>query len=191
MNISTILQNKKMAGLAVTGITLGSGLLIGFSWGRYGNIAIPYLAAEDKLIKNALREPSISNTQRVSQHVKESKSDYYHMIKNLDHLSRPVIPVEVLGESYNVVIGTKANHLVHTDDLNLQHKICKEKLLADQSKSNSDGIKTIDFMKIISDIKRENPHWTDTTWKQYFAKQIEKKGLPEPDRNYIYSRSSR
>jgi hypothetical protein len=175
-----------MAGLAVTGITLGLGLSIGFSVGRYGNVTIPYLGAEDKLVKNALREPSTFHTKKVSDIIEDSKSDYYHIIKNLDHLSRPVIPVEVLGESYNVVIGTKANHLVHTDDLNLQHKVAKKKLLEDQDKSNSDSIRRLDFKKMISDIKRDNPYWTDATWRQYFAKQLEAKGLPDPDRNYKY-----
>jgi len=169
-----ILKNKSMSLALIIGASLVTGATVGYSAGRYGNITIPYFSADSKLVNNALREPSHLNTQVVIDRIRKDPTDYYHIIKRLDHFSRPAVPLIVGNENYVVVLGSKTNHLVHAADYNALKTACWEKMAADFKCDSLTRHASIDFrdvQKIAANLKWKP--WATKSWQQSFVKKLQ------------------
>ena len=151
------------------------GGIVGYLLGRLRTIPVSLPQWSEALTSNWTG----AHTKNVHRFIDAEPDDYDHLIKNIDHLTRPTRIVNIGSSRFRIVIGTNGDRLeLEADyhDLNecRQQKIkkCCKKLKVELS----------EYMALVHDLTRvrQRSHVADVVCKGEVAQQLRTRALKVP-----------
>lgn len=102
----SITQNNMIVGVFILLVGVAIGATLTFCvvfWNRYR--ALPWTLTEKDKTRNTLDDECQHEDENVYQCFQREKRDWKHLIRNLDHFTRPSPITSALGNTYNIHLG--------------------------------------------------------------------------------------